>query len=57
MPIQDCEVDGQPGYQYGPEGRCYLYEAGNEEQRKEAKRQAYMQGIAIERRRGGEVHE
>jgi len=57
MPIQECEVDGQPGFQYGPEGKCYLYAAGDDAQRREARRQAYMQGIAIEKRRGGEVHE
>lgn len=55
MPIQDCTKDGQPGYQYGDEGFCYTYT--NETSQVEAKRKAIMQGVAIERERGGEVHE
>lgn len=57
MPVRECQRNGKPGYQYGDEGYCYTYEPGNEEQRDEAKRKAYLQGVAIEKRRGGEVHE
>jgi hypothetical protein len=57
MPIQECTKDGKPGYQYGDEGFCYTYTAGNETSQVEAKRKAIMQGVAIERERGGEVHE
>jgi hypothetical protein len=49
--------DGKPGYKYGKEGFCYTYTPGNEEERQEAERKAYLQGVAIERRRGGELHE
>lgn len=57
MPIQDCTKDGKPGYQYGDEGFCYTYTPGNEASQVAAKRKAIMQGAAIERQRGGEVHE
>jgi hypothetical protein len=57
MPVQECTKDGRPGYQYGGEGFCYTYTPGNEAERREAERKAYLQGVAIERRRGGEVHE
>jgi len=57
MPVQHCMKDGKPGYKYGEEGFCYTYTPGNEKERQEAKQKAYLQGVAIERRRGGELHE
>ena len=57
MPIQVCSKDGDPGYKYGEGGFCYTYSAGDEPERKEAKQKAVMQGVAIERQRGGEFHE
>jgi hypothetical protein len=57
MPVQECTKDGKTGYQYGEEGFCYTYTPGDEEGRKEAERKAYLQGVAIEKRRGGELHE
>jgi hypothetical protein len=57
MPVQDCREDGKPGYKYGDEGFCYTYTPGNEKSRKSAKQKAYLQGVAIEKRRGGELHE
>jgi len=57
MPIEDCQKDGKPGKRYGSEGFCYTYSPGDENGRKEAERKAYLQGVAIEQRRGGEVHE
>ncbi len=57
MPIQVCSKDGKPGYKYGENGFCYTYPAGDEAARKEAKQKAVMQGVAIERQRGGEFHE
>jgi len=57
MPVQDCNKDGKPGYKYGEEGFCYTYTAGNEASRKAAKQKAYLQAAAIEKRRGGEIHE
>lgn len=57
MPTEDCQKDGKPGRRYGPEGYCYTYTPGNEKERKEAERKAILQGVAIEKRRGGELHE
>jgi hypothetical protein len=57
MPIEDCQRDGKPGKRYGPSGYCYTYTPGNEESRKQAEHKAYLQGVAIERQRGDEVHE
>jgi hypothetical protein len=57
MPVQPCQEDGKPGYKYGEQGYCYTYTPGNETERKEAKRKAYLQGTAIESRRDGEFHE
>lgn len=57
MPVQDCTKDGKPGKRYGKSGYCYTYTPGNEKERKEAERKAHLQGAAIERRRGGELHE
>jgi hypothetical protein len=48
-----CEVDGKPGYKYGESGHCYTYLPDNEDSRKEAKRKAIVQGVAIE---GGSPH-
>ena len=47
MPVQTCSEDGKPGYQYGDEGKCYTYTAGDEQQRTEAKRKAHVQGVAV----------
>lgn len=52
MPVQECEAEGKPGYQWGESGKCYTYPLGNEEARKEAKREAYIQGYAM-----GELNE
>lgn len=57
MPVQACRSNHKPGYQYGETGRCYTYTPGNEASRKRAKRKAYLQGAAIEARRGGKVKE
>ena len=51
MPVHECICkDGRPGYQWGKRGKKYCYEVGNEQQRKEAKRRAYIQGYAAEAR-------
>jgi hypothetical protein len=47
MPVQTCTLDGKPGYRWGDSGKCYTYAAGNEPARKQAKRKAYIQGVAI----------
>ena len=40
MPIKRCEINGQPGWKWGNEGKCYPGSAG--------KSKAIGQGIAIE---------
>jgi hypothetical protein len=47
MPIQSCSESGQPGYKWGDEGKCYLYNPSSESSKKEARRKALAQGIAI----------
>lgn len=54
MPVHECTLDGKPGYQYG-EQKCYTYTPGNEAERKEAKRKAYLQQAAIEKETGKEL--
>jgi hypothetical protein len=45
MPVMACTSESKPGYKYGDSGKCYTY--SSEEERKEAKRKAYLQGAAI----------
>jgi hypothetical protein len=47
MPIQSCSDDGKPGFKWGDTGKCYTYTPGSEFSRKEARRKALAQGIAI----------
>ena len=42
--IIDCDIDGSPGYKASYDNcKCYIYEQGNDESKKDAKRKAYMQ--------------
>jgi hypothetical protein len=54
MPVEDCEVDGKPGYRWGRQGVCYTYDPGNERSRAAARLKAELQGRAIEARRNQE---
>ncbi len=47
IPIQECQLDGRDGYQFGPEGKCYTHD-GTDEGREAAKTKAEEQGRAIE---------
>lgn len=47
MPVNDCNVGGQPGVKWGDAGKCYTYDPDSEASRKEAVKQALAQGIAI----------
>lgn len=40
-------IDGKPAYKYGESGKPYTYTEGDEQSRKNAKRKAYLQGVAI----------
>ena len=48
MPIQPCQLQGRPGYRYGPTGTCYTYTPNSERSRKRAHDKAATQGRAIE---------
>jgi hypothetical protein len=47
MPIKNCQLNGKPGYKWGSEGKCYQYEPNNEGSKKNAKKNAIAQGLAI----------
>lgn len=47
MPVQSCELNGEPGYKFGPQGKCYTYNPNNEGSKKNAKKKAALQGVAI----------
>ena len=56
MPLQTCELNGDPGYRYGSNGKCYTYKVGDEEGRKQAKRKSIIQGTAIAQNTGEKLH-
>lgn len=47
MPVQRCQEDGEPGFKWGEEGKCYTYEPGNAQSRRAARAAAKRQGRAI----------
>lgn len=47
MPIRQCQIDSEPGYKWGQQGKCYAYSPGDEESKAEAKKKAIAQGVAI----------
>jgi len=47
MPVKECKLEGKPGYKWGDMGKCYTYNPDNEGQRRNAKKSATIQGIAI----------
>ena len=46
MPIQDCNLNELPGYKWGQDGKCYTYTPDNERERRNAKKNAIIQGYA-----------
>jgi len=46
MPVQECQLENEPGYKWGDEGKCYTYSPNNEGQRRNAKKKAITQGYA-----------
>lgn len=52
MPVQECELNGKPGFKWGQEGHCYTYTTGNESSKAKAKSAAHAQGVAIIRSGG-----
>ena len=47
MPIQNCSLNGKPGYQYGDSGKCYTYTPGNDDSKGKARAKAEKQAAAI----------
>jgi hypothetical protein len=47
MPVKACELEGKPGLKWGDSGKCYTYTPNNEGSRKNAKKKALTQGLAI----------
>lgn len=47
MPVKDCSENGKQGYKWGDEGKCYTYSPNNEGEKRNAKKSAIIQGIAI----------
>jgi hypothetical protein len=47
MPLNYCQENGDPGFKWGDQGKCYTYTPNNEGSRRRAKKSAISQGIAI----------
>jgi len=47
MPVKECQENNEPGYKWGDEGKCYIYSPNNEGSKKNARKKALTQGIAI----------
>lgn len=47
MPVRVCQINNQPGFKWGTEGKCYEYTPGDEESKNDAKKKAISQGVAI----------
>lgn len=46
MPLKSCEINGQNGYKWGNQGKCYVFIPGDKNSEDKAKHQAITQGIA-----------
>ena len=47
MPIKSCQTDKDPGFKWGDAGKCYTYTPKNEGSKRNARKKATAQGIAI----------
>ena len=47
MPVKDCQDNGKPGLKWGDSGKCYTYDPKNEGSKRNAKKEAITQGLAI----------
>lgn len=47
MPIQSCQSDKNPGFKWGDAGKCYTYDPKSEGSKRNARKKATAQGIAI----------
>lgn len=46
MPVQHCQLNGKPGFQWGPEGHCYVYDQKSKASMQIARTKAENQGKA-----------
>ena len=47
MPVKNCQEENKPGFKWGDAGKCYTYNPDNEGSKRDAKKQAIIQGYAI----------
>ena len=47
MPIKECQSEKEPGFKWGDVGKCYTYDPKNEGSKRNARKKATAQGIAI----------
>lgn len=47
MPVKDCQSENKPGYKWGDAGKCFIYDPKNEGSKRNAKKKATAQGLAI----------
>jgi hypothetical protein len=52
LTIRSCTEGGKPGYQAGPEGKCFTFPKGDIAAEKEAHEKAVAQGQAINKSKG-----
>jgi hypothetical protein len=48
MPVKNCQQDNKPGYKWGDEGTCYIYNPNDQLSKQNAMKKAKKQGVAIE---------
>jgi len=47
MPIKNCQINSEPGYKWGTQGKCYAYDPDDSASKEEAKKKAIAQGVSI----------
>ena len=47
MPIQECQVEGKPGFKWGNSGKCYTYDKDSDASKKTARKECMRQGVVI----------
>jgi len=52
MPVKECQLNNQPGFKWGDNGKCYTYNVKNKQSKEEALRKAKKQGEAIKINQG-----
>jgi hypothetical protein len=52
MPVQKCTQNGDPGFSWGPNGKCYIYKVDDHQAARVAYIRALQQGEAIQKSGG-----